>query len=261
MKRMIPLMLVVAMLLSMGLSAAATQTTEVGSTNVTANYEAGEEGGQIISVEIAWEGMEFTYNGASNPVWDPKEHKYSEESAAGWAESNASIAITNHSNVILQAEIAYSSMDGFDDMYLVFASENPYIGSAATGEDTNAGTECMVTIQAIPMGELASDTGTGTEVGQIKVTVVPVETHMTVLASLEGLCEETPADASLVSRGEAYFATSADKEDAVEYFAEALAEATSTDASSTTAKKNQALNLFITAYYNNLCLKQDEAVS
>ena len=52
MRKIIPLMLIAAMLLSMSLSAAATQSTEAGTTNVKAGYVAGEEGGQIIGTVI-----------------------------------------------------------------------------------------------------------------------------------------------------------------------------------------------------------------
>ena len=64
MRKIIPLILAVTLLLGMVICSTAAQATEVGSTNVTAEYMPGAQGGQIISVEIAWEGMDFTYNGA-----------------------------------------------------------------------------------------------------------------------------------------------------------------------------------------------------
>lgn len=257
MRRIVPLVLIAAMLLSMGRSASATQTTEVGSTNVTAGYLAGEEGGQIISVEIEWEGMEFTYNGASNPVWDPKEHKYSEGTEAGWAESTASIAITNHSNVILQAGIQYSSEPDYGDMTLAFTHPDPFIGSAHTS--TDAGAECRIAIRAIPMGSLAPNTKTGTKVGEIKVTVVPVDDPMVVLASLADLYGEVPVKSANVPRGEAYFETEADKQLAADTFDKAYTEIN--NETSSDAEKNLALNAFLTAYYNELYLMQDQAAS
>lgn len=255
MRKTIALMLIAAMLLSMSFSAAATQTTEAGTTSVKAGYIAGEEGGQIISVDIEWEGMEFTYNGASAAVWDPKKHEYTGGSEAGWAESNASISITNHSNVILHAGITYSSNSGYEDMSLKFTDEYPYIGSAETSDST--GTECEVIIQAIPWGVLAPDTRTGTEVGQIKVTVAPVESPMYVLASMEDLYGEVPVKFAALPRGELYFETEADKTQVDDYYKAAVAEAGKQDA--TAAQKNLALNQFLTAFYNKLHLMQPQA--
>lgn len=257
MRKIIPLMLIAAMLLSMSLSAAATQSTEAGTTNVKAGYVAGEEGGQIISVDIEWEGMEFTYNGASAAVWDPEKHEYIGGSEAGWANSNASISITNHSNVILQAGITYSSNSGYEDMSLKFTDEYPYIGSAETSEKT--GTECEVIIRTIPDGVLASDTKTGTEVGQIKVTVAPVESPKDVLTSMEDLYGEIQVKSDTLSRGEVYFETEADKAQADSYYKAAVAEANKQDA--TAAQKNLALNQFLTAFYNKLHLMQPQAAS
>lgn len=255
MRKIIPLMLIAAMLLSMSLSAAATQSTEAGTTSVKAGYVAGEEGGQIISVDIEWEGMEFTYNGASAAVWDPEKHEYTGGSEAGWAESNASISITNHSNVIIHAGITYSSNSGYEDMDMKFTDEYPYIGSAETSEKT--GTECEVIIQAIPDGELAPDTKTGTEVGQIKVTVAPVDSQSTVLVSMEGSYSDISVKSATLPRGELYFETEADKTQVDNYYKAAVAEAGKQDA--TAAQKNLALNQFLTAFYNKLHLMQPQA--
>ena len=258
MKRIIPLILITVLVLSMSLSAAASQTTDDFITSVKAGYVAGEEGGQIISVDIEWEGMEFTYNGESNPVWDPKEHKYSKGSEAGWAVSTASISITNHSNAILQAGIVYTSEDGFEDMELKFTKDEPFIGSANTSDD--AGTECEVIIRAIPMGELASNTEIGTKVGEIKITVAPIEGHTMVLGMLEGEIDDIPVKSDTLPRSEIYFKTPDDKKQAADLYQAACTEAGKQEGSST-AQKNLALNQFLTAYYNKLHLKQDQAAN
>ena len=104
MRRIIPFVLVAALLLSLSLSSAAAETTEVGKTAVKAVYVDAPETPQIISVDIVWGGMEFTYQG-SDSVWDPKTHSY-QNSGAGWAKSDAHISLTNHSNVLLKAGVS-----------------------------------------------------------------------------------------------------------------------------------------------------------
>lgn len=256
MRKIIPLMLAVVLLMGMSFHSAATQTTETqvaGTTNVKANYVPGEEGGQVISVDIAWEGMEFTYNGASNPLWDATNHQYKPGTDAGWAESNASISIKNHSNVILRAGIAYSQKTGYEDMDLQFTDVAPYVGSAQTSD--GAGTACEVIIRTIPMGELPKETAEDSEVGEIRVTVTPVTNHTVVLDAIGTLSDIVPVktDSTTLSRGELYFASA----DVQKQVTDLHGKATTAIAGTSEPAKNLALNALITAYYNNLYLMQE----
>lgn len=255
MRKIIPLILTVALLMSMSFHTVATQTTETqvaGTTNVKANYVPGEEGGQVISVEIAWEGMEFTYNGASNPQWDAENHQYIPGTDAAWAESNASISITNHSNVILQAGIAYSQGTGYEGMDLQFTDIAPYIGSAETSD--SAGEECEVIIRTIPMGVLPKE-AKNSDVGEIKVTVTPVTNHELVLDMIGTMSEIVPVktDGITLSRGDLYFAGT----DVQEQVTELHGKAATAIAGTSVPAKNLALNALIMAYYNNLNLMQE----
>ena len=255
MKRIIPFMVIVAMLLSMGFSAAATEQGE-HTKDVYGKYEAGEASEQIITVDIDWEGMNFTYNGETK-VWDPQSHKYTEYNEGGWSQSDAKIKFTNHSNLILQAGITYESNPDYKDMGLAFTQNQPYIGSAATGEGTAAGNPYEVVIQAVPTGKLPEDTKANTVVGEIKVTVTPVENHLVVLGTLESIYGEIPLKDNAHNVGDAYYDTADDITALTELFDEAMAEAVKTG---NEAQKNVTLNAFLTAFYSKLRLVPDKTV-
>ena len=247
MRKTISLMLAVAMLLSMGLSAAAAEPVASKSGTVLASYVPGEQDTQIISVDINWKYMEFTYHDASEEVWDPVNHTYGEAKEAAWEHSKAYISITNHSNAILQASIVYSPKDNkYKDMTLLFTNDQPYIGSAYTAVD--AGKACNVTIRAIPDGKLDSDVSAGTEVGEIRVSVETVDNYATIMEKI-GMYVDYRAKDAEHSRGDICYATQADYEKVESCYENAdkvISE------SENAYEKNAALNDLITAYYNNL---------
>lgn len=254
MRKIIPLILAVAVLLSIGFTSAAAHATEVGSTNVTAEYIPGAQGGQMISVEIAWEGMDFTYNGASENVWDADKHQYIPGTAAGWAKSDAYITITNHSNVMIQAEITYAGNPEFKDMGLAFTDINPFVGSAET-QDEGEGKECTIMIRAIPTGSLPPDTSADTKVGEIKVTVMPEEDYQNAVGAVRDALAFMPVNTDTLSRQDVCFANEAAKT-TVDVCLQTASNAIHSDTTSN-AEKNFALNELLSTYYSVLHFPQD----
>lgn len=256
MRKLIPLMLAIALLLSMNVHPVV-QATENSSVNESAQvkgtYVPGEKGGQIISVDVAWEGMNFTYNDASEKIWDADKHQYSAETKAAWSESNAYISITNHSNVMLSSALTYAAKDTkYATMGLAFADDKPYVGSAETSED--AGSACCVVIRVIPTGSLPSDTPAGAVVGEIQLTMTPTENYSTVMTALKGYenvavkTGETTLDA-----GVRYFSSQTVKDQVRTAYNSALDVVSDAEFA---YEKNEVINQVITAFYNNLYLVQ-----
>lgn len=248
MRKTISLMLAAVILLSIGFRSSATETTGTEPGSILAGYVAGETGGQIISVDIDWKDMEFTYYDESQAVWDPVKHEYSEAIAAAWAESTALITVTNHSNVILQADIDYTIDAEYNTMGLAFTDVQPYIGSAET--TAGEGEECIVTIRTIPTGYLPPDTPLGTKVGEIKMTMTPVDSHSTVMNSIGSLYSRIPVKSDSLERGTVYYETSDDLVLVEEYFTEANDVVNIPEKEN--YEKNAALNLFLATYYDKL---------
>lgn len=203
MKKMISILLALVLLMSMSITVFAedsnTSLNAAGSAdvNVIGTYVAGETGGTVFSVDIAWTGMDFTYHAASESVWDATEHKYSDAVAAYW-EGQGTITVTNHSNTAIDVTPAFTKADGIDGVGMTFSANPLKIISAADNNQEEVGT-----ITVDPSGSLPANTN-GT-IGTIKVTIaenigdkdITVEeaetlsTNMYNLAVAEGTASET----------------------------------------------------------------------
>jgi hypothetical protein len=254
MKKIFTLALAAMLLLGMTTTAFATSTnldndTKSTDLGVQAVYHAEGNDDATISVEISWTGLNFTYNGGTQ-IWDASAHKYVTDTPGGWAVSNASIIITNHSDTILQAGLHFTAEDDFDGIGMIFAAEAPYIGSAYTGE--NGGEACSITIPLIPDGTLAETITESTAIGTITVSVQPVvgmtqkDISAELAAQYGGMLELTS-----MKRGDVYLKD----QNAIEAIAAALSVMEDPSLTEETAL-NAALNDVITAFYNGLAIKQ-----
>ena len=212
-------------------------------------YHADGNNDATISVEIAWTGLNFTYNGATQ-IWDASAHEYVTDTPGGWAVSNASIIITNHSDTILQAGLKFTAEDDFDDIDMIFSAKAPYLGSAYT--DKNGGEACAVTIALIPDGTLAETITESTAIGTITVSVQPVVgmTQKDISAELAlqyiEMAEQPPTQ-----RGDVYLKDQI----ALDNISTALGVMDDPSLTEET-ELNAALNDVITAFYNGLAIKQ-----
>ena len=77
------------------------------SADVTGTYAEGTSSIPVYSVDIAWEGLSFTYNGGNEGTWNPDTHQYDGSTEPGWADDEGVITITNHSNVAVTALSTY----------------------------------------------------------------------------------------------------------------------------------------------------------
>jgi large subunit ribosomal protein L40e len=64
---------------------------------------------EIISVDVAWEAMDFTYTGASQGTWNPANHTYEGATEGGWSNNTPAITVTNHSNVAVNATLGFTA--------------------------------------------------------------------------------------------------------------------------------------------------------
>lgn len=119
MKKLLTILLAVAMLATMSLSAfAATELTTSPSNNngageydigVKAKYVDGISTGETVSVDIEWGKMEFTYSVGGTKEWNADSHTYTvKDPTAAWTESGNTITLTNHSNVDVKATFTYT---------------------------------------------------------------------------------------------------------------------------------------------------------
>ncbi len=145
MKKILSIILTITMLLTVSVASvsAATAidggegTSSTGKTDgdytlgVGADYTAGiETAATVISVDIAWESMEFTYTAGSIGTWDATNHKYTGATDGGWSDRKSTITVTNHSNTVIKAEFDFVMGTGVTGLKGVFTNDNVIVDSA-----------------------------------------------------------------------------------------------------------------------------------
>ena len=115
MKKSLSIILALVMALSLSVTAFAATNDGSSPTEITVNgsYTPGTAGAEKISVDIVWEAMDFTYTAASQGTWNPATHVYEGQTAGGWSDNTRAITVTNHSNVAVNATLAFTAaVDG-----------------------------------------------------------------------------------------------------------------------------------------------------
>ena len=177
MKKLFSIILSLALIMSMSMTAFAADVEADGgsaSADVTGTYNAGSDSETVFSVDIVWSGLSFTYN-EGGKSWNAGTHSY-DTTEAGWAESNASITVTNHSNTAITATPTWTAADGYGDVTMSFANESGAeitylaLATADNGTDGAAGTATSGIIKVTPGGTLAA-TANNVTIGTITVTI------------------------------------------------------------------------------------------
>ena len=88
---------------------------------VTATYTPGVAAAEIISVDIAWGAMSFSYTDESEGTWDPATHEFVDKTPAKWenvkdenGDPTNKISVTNHSNTEINAVMTFTKAEGTD---------------------------------------------------------------------------------------------------------------------------------------------------
>ena len=89
---------------------------ENGTTDITVSgtFESGFVAEEIISVDLSWGSMSFTYYDTDEGEWDEEHHVYEGAYDAYWdCEDDANkITITNHSNTAVEAQLSFAKVEG-----------------------------------------------------------------------------------------------------------------------------------------------------
>ena len=144
MKKLLTGILTLALAAAMSVPAfAANSATNNGTagTDITVNgkYNAGSAAADVISVDIAWDAMDFTYTAPSKGTWNPENHKYEGGKSGGWeatSGTNPEITVTNHSNVDVKASFSFNS--DIQNLFSHFSSETLVVDSAVGTDPVDA---------------------------------------------------------------------------------------------------------------------------
>ena len=105
---------------------------------ISGTYTPGAVADEIISVDVAWEAMDFTYTGPSQGTWNPVTHTYEGATKGGWSNNTPAITVTNHSNVAVNATLGFTAnVTGVVGTFTeASGTENDNILNLATAEGT-----------------------------------------------------------------------------------------------------------------------------
>ena len=105
---------------------------------ISGTYTPGAAADEIISVDIAWDAMDFTYTGASQGTWNPVTHTYEGATEVGWSNNTSAITVTNHSNVAVNAMLGFTAnVTGVVGTFTeASGTENDNVLELATAEGT-----------------------------------------------------------------------------------------------------------------------------
>ena len=170
MKKLFTLLLSVAMIATMSVSAFAADAPTGGSKDVIANYEPGKVSDTVYQVDIQWGSLEFTYTDASEGTWDPSTHTYVDATEAGWtcADGANVIAVTNHSNGAVDVAVAES--DVAEGITFQWNKKSFELATADNGADGAAGTPTSDSVELTVSGELAEAEG-DIKIGTVTLTI------------------------------------------------------------------------------------------
>ena len=172
MKKIFAILLTVAMLATMSVTAFAAENTGGDTTiNVKGTYVGAQGAGEKISVDIAWEGMEFTYTDGAAGEWLPGEHKYADDAEGSWSTNKGTITVTNHSNVAVTATLSFTTaVNGVIGTFTeTSGTANDNVLTLATAVDTEVANAPAATAEFAISG--AAITETKDELGTITVTI------------------------------------------------------------------------------------------
>lgn len=170
MKKILSLILALALVMSLSVTAfaATNDGTQNTSIDVNAIYTDSINTPEVISVGVEWGAMEFTYSVSGTKTWDATKHEYTTNSNAAWTASGNEVTVTNHSNIAVKAELsfaadaAYNTVTGsFDKAELLLDS-----GDGLTYENADKDTAALTLA-----GTLANTVTTSTKVGTITVKI------------------------------------------------------------------------------------------
>ena len=105
---------------------------------IVGTYAAGQIADEIISADISWDAMDFTYTGASQGTWNPVTHTYDGATEGSWSDNTPAITVTNHSNVAINATLDFTpAVDGVVGTFTeASGTENNNILNLATAVGT-----------------------------------------------------------------------------------------------------------------------------
>ena len=168
MKKALSIILAIMLVLSMAVTVCASTGVGQGDSESTAVKGTYSEKTvkTVYSLDIAWEGLSFTYNAEYKGEWNADTHTYENGTAAGWAAGTGKITVTNHSNTGITAVAKYTANADYKTAGMTFSTNSLQVATA----DNGTGSAVVGSITVTPNGSLPEGTN-NVEIGTITITI------------------------------------------------------------------------------------------
>lgn len=167
MKRIITILMALAMVMSLSVTAFASDLGE--SKDVTAKYEKNESEQPIYNVDLNWGDLTFTYTETVEKVWNPDTHTYTDTVTGGsWDKTESTVTVTNHSNVSVAVSMSVTPVDG-TGVDVSLTGGNATLAAGEVGNVNGAASVTgTITVSGKPNSTVTED---GIKVASITVTI------------------------------------------------------------------------------------------
>lgn len=180
MKKISAIILAAAMAATMSVSAfAADQPVNIDKDagshdiDIKAAYQDNSTTPSVVSVDISWDAMEFTYTVSGEQNWNAADHDYDDNTSGSWDETtNNTVTVTNHSNVGVTASFAFEAATGYDGEDGVKGSFSKTSVELPSAVNKSKDDETLTGSTALTLsGKLKAGTAADTTVGTVTVTI------------------------------------------------------------------------------------------
>ena len=167
MKKMLALILALAMVLSMSVTAFAENLTGNGSENTNVTVQVTEPV-KVYKINITWDSLQFVY---ALGTWSTEKHIYE---GGKWDNTSAKITVVNHSNADVNVEATVSDQTTADNVTVTYPKTGKFVLLSAADVALNAPTaidKANAKIYTVSVSGTPTKAMTETVVGKITITI------------------------------------------------------------------------------------------
>ena len=95
----------------------------------------------MISVNVEWGAMTFTYTVSGTHNWNASMHEYTTDAEGAWSANGNTVTVTIHSNIAVKTKLAFAADAAYDTVIGSFDNAVLNLASAETDPGTGSGPE------------------------------------------------------------------------------------------------------------------------